>query len=196
MRKLQGYEKARVLTGESTQLPKGGYVIKIMDCKEISGDKNGTHYSYLNFSFDVAEGEYKGHYTNAYNSNINEDKKWKGIYNYFIPQEGSLYYNENLSRFKTAMVNFEESNEGFHWDWDEKTLKGKIVGIVYGEKEFKTKDGDVIVITEPKYFASVEQIRDGKYTIPKLKKLQNTSSQNISGFDAFTPAEDEKLPWE
>lgn len=195
MRHLTGYDNAKAMTGESAQLPKGGYVVKIMDCKEIFGEKNGNHYSYLNFSFDVIEGDYKGHFANVYNSSINEDKKWKGVYNHFIPQEGSMYYEENLTKFKTMMVNFEESNEGFHWDWDEKKLKGKIIGIVYGEKEFKTSDGNVITITEPKYFTNVERIRTGKYTIPSLKKLQG-SVQQPSVFDEFTPAADEKLPWE
>ena len=70
MRHLTGYDNAKAMTGESAQLPKGGYVVKIMDCKEIFGEKNGNHYSYLNFSFDVIEGDYKGHFANVYNSSF------------------------------------------------------------------------------------------------------------------------------
>lgn len=196
MRKLAGFEKAKVITGERTQLPKGGYVVKIMDCREVKGEKNGNEYSYLAFSFDIVEGDHKGHFENVYNASNDENKKWKGVHNLFIPQEGSTYYEDSMSRFKTTTVNFEESNEGYHWDWDEKKLKGKLIGIVYGEKEFETSDGDIIIITEPKYFTSVNKIRENKYKVPALKELKRSvaASQTYS-FSDFEPS-NEKLPWE
>ena len=130
MQRLVGFENAKVMTGESTQLPKGGYIVKIMDCQEISGEKNGKRYSYLAFSFDVCEGEYKNHFTNLYTASTDENKKWRGVLNVFVPQEGDVYYEDNLSRFKTMTANFEESNKGYAWNWDEKTLKNKVIGII------------------------------------------------------------------
>ena len=153
MKALKGYEKAKVILG-SVQLPKGGYIAKIMDCKEES--KNG--YTWLAFSFDIAEGEFKGHFASQYRANTNEDKKWRGTYNAFIPDEGSQYYEDNLNRFKTMMANIEESNEGYHWDWDESKLKGKMCGVLFGEKEFETVNGDVIIVTECRGIRSVECI--------------------------------------
>lgn len=199
MQRLVGFENAKVMTGESTQLPKGGYIVKIMDCQEISGEKNGKRYSYLAFSFDVCEGEYKNHFTNLYTASTDENKKWRGVLNVFVPQEGDVYYEDNLSRFKTMTANFEESNKGYAWNWDEKTLKNKVIGIIYGEKEFLTNDNEVIIITEPKYFTSVERIREGKFKIPAIKKLNRPAmtSSVASGFDAFTTDDsNEKLPWE
>lgn len=199
MQRLVGFENARVMTGESTQLPKGGYIVKIMDCKEISGEKNGKHYSYLTFSFDVCDGEYKNHFTNIYNASTDENKKWKGVLNVFIPQEGDVYYEDNLSKFKTMTANFEESNKGYAWNWDEKTFKNKVIGIVYGEKEFMTNDGEVIIITEPKYFTGTQRIKEGRFKIPAIKKLNQIAqtAQQSSGFDAFTADDsDAKLPWE
>lgn len=195
MQALTGFDKAKVIRGESSQLPKGGYIVRIMDCKEIMGEKNSKRYSYLAFSFDVAEGEYQNHFTNIYQSSQDENKKWKGILNVFIPQEGDIYYEDNLSRFKTMTANFEDSNEGYQWNWDEKTLKGKAIGVIYGEKEFLTNEGEVITITEPRYFVGVDAIRNGKYKIPALKKLNNNQA---SGINAFTQANDNdvKLPWE
>ncbi len=196
MRRLTDYENARVMTGESKQLPKGGYIVKIMDCSEVTGNKNGREYSYLDFSFDVSEGEYSGHFSKIYQSSTDETKKWKGTHSQFIPQESDQYYEDNLTKFKTMIANFEESNPGYHWDWNEKTLKGKTIGIVYGEEEYSPDGIKVINITKPRYFTSVERIRTGNYKTPELKKLRNSVAASSSPFDGFTPAEDEKLPWE
>lgn len=166
MQSLKGYENAKVISSVP-QLPAGGYIAKILDCKEES--RNG--YSWLAISFDISEGEYKGHFAEQYRANTNENKKWRGTYNAFIPDEGSQYYEENLNRFKTMMANIEESNPGYHWDWDETKLKGKTAGVIFGEKEFETDRGEVIIITECRGIRSAECIKEGKFKIPALKTL-------------------------
>lgn len=196
MKQLNGFENAKVITSSSTALPRGGYIIKIMDCEEVDGEKNGRKYSYLSFYFDVIEGEYKNHFKTIYDSAPTETRKWRGVYNYFLPEEGSQYYEDNLNRFKTTIANFEESNNGFHWDWDEKKLKGKKIGIIYREKEFMTDEGEKKITTEACGFRSVESIKTGKYKVPGIKAL-NTSSVTASISDeTFIPIPDEKLPWE
>lgn len=196
MKQLNGFEKAKIMTGVSTALPKGGYIVKIMDCTEVDGEKNGRKYSYLSFYFDVVEGEYKEHFKAAYDAAPAETRKWKGIYNYFLPEEGSQYYEDNLNRFKTTIANFEESNNGFHWDWDEKKLKGKTIGIIYREKEFITDDGEIKITTEACGFRSVESIRAGKYKVPDLKRLNNSAPASIPSDETFMPVPEAKLPWE
>lgn len=191
MKQLKGYSEAKVISGGFPQLPKGGYVAKIMDCKEES--KNG--YSWLAFSFDIAEGDHKGHFAEQYRANTNEDKKWRGTYNAFIPDEGSQYYEDNLNRFKTMMANIEDSNEGYHWDWDEKKLKGKMCGVLFGEKEFETVNGDVIILTECRGIRSVECIKEGKYKIPALKTLNKSSAPSAAGHTTVSTADDDDLPF-
>lgn len=192
MKKLNGFENAKIITGESKGLPKGGYVIKIQDCSEMTGNKNGRDYTYLSFAFDVAEGEYTDHFKGVWQNSTDENKKWRGVHNVFIPQEGDQYYEDNLNRFKTMIANIEESNPGYHWDWNEKQLAGKYVGIIYREKEFLTNDGEMIIITEPCGFRSVQTIRDGKYKVPGVKKLKDAATKPQS----YTAAPEEKLPWE
>lgn len=194
MKRIDGFENAKIFTGEGKGLPKGGYIIKIQDCAEVSGNKNGRAYSYLSFSFDISEGDYKDHFRELWQNSTDETKKWKGIYNVFIPQPGDQYYDENVSRFKTIIANFEESNPGYHWDWNEKTLKDKYIGIIYREKEFLTNDNELIIITEPYGFRSVQTIRDGKYKMPNIKKLSKDTVSNVP--QGFSPAVDDKLPWE
>lgn len=189
MQQLKGFEKAKVITGGVPQLPKGGYIAKILDCKEES--KNG--YSWLAFSFDISEGEHKGHFAEQYRANTNENKKWRGIYNAFIPDESSQYYEDNLNKFKTMIANIEESNAGYHWDWDESKLKGKTIGVVFGEKEFETESNGIIIVTECRGIRSVECIKQSKFKMPALKTLNGAPSVNTSNTssNAFTEIDDD-----
>lgn len=172
MKQLKGYEGAKVITGGMPQLPKGGYIAKILDCKEES--KNG--YGWLAISFDISEGEHKGHFAEQYRANTNENKKWRGTYNAFIPDESSQYYEDNLNKFKTMISNIEESNPGYHWDWDETKLKGKIIGVIFGEKEFQPENGDLMILTECRGIRSTQCIKDGKFKMPALKTLNGAPS--------------------
>lgn len=197
MQALKGFEKAKVITGGIPQLPKGGYIAKILDCKEES---SATGYTWLAISFDIAEGEHKGHFAEQYRANTNENKKWRGTYNAFIPDENSQYYEDNLNKFKTMIANIEESNPGYHWDWDETKLKGKTIGVLFGEKEFETENGDVIVITECRGLRSVECIKEGKFKMPALKKLNGapsvkTSAQSSGFTDLGAVDSDDDLPF-
>jgi hypothetical protein len=189
MQQLKGFEKAKVITGGVPQLPKGGYIAKILDCKEES--KNG--YSWLAFSFDMSEGEHKGHFAEQYRANTNENKKWRGTYNAFIPDESSQYYEDNLNKFKTMIANIEESNAGYHWDWDEAKLKGKTIGVIFGEKEFETESNGIIIVTECRGIRSVECIKQGKFKMPALKTLNgapSVSTANTSS-NAFNEVDDD-----
>ena len=198
MKPLKGFEDAKVIRGENTQLPKGGYIVQIKACEEISRtSKKGNAYTRYDFSFDVAEGEYKDHFANVYKNSKDENKKWRGVHNEFIPQEGSQYYEDNLSKFKTMIVNFEESNPGFHWDWDEKKLVNKYIGIIYREEEFKADDGNIKITTKPYIFLSVDSIRNGKYKVPPVKKLPENTTPATTDFASFLPVsdDDDELPF-
>ena len=195
MKQLKGFERAKVIGGGIPQLPKGGYIAQIMDCKEES---SASGYTWLAFSFDISEGEYKGHFAAQYRANTNENKKWRGTYNAFIPEETSQYYEENLNKFKTMIAHIEESNPGYHWDWDETKLKGKTIGVIFGEKEFKPEDGEIIILTECRGIRSVDCIKNGKFKMPALKTLGNapaTVASSAASFTDVTDDSDDDLPF-
>ena len=195
MKQLKGFENAKVMTGGVPQLPKGGYIAKILDCKE---ENSTSGYSWLAISFDILEGDFKGHFAEQYRANTNENKKWRGTYNAFIPEESSVYYEENLNKFKTMIANIEESNPGYHWDWDETKLKNKTIGVIFGEKEFQTENGDVITITECRGIRSVDCIKNGKFKMPALKTLNGGANKTTSSASAsnFTEVDtDDDLPF-
>ena len=62
MKQFKGFERKEQVEWE--QLPKGAYVIKLMNVKEEANkNSSGTH---LAIAFDIAEGEYQGFYKKAF----------------------------------------------------------------------------------------------------------------------------------
>lgn len=187
MKPLKGYTDAQVYT-ETERLPVGGYIIKILDVKE-------TNYSWgdvLVLSFDIIEGDYKDFYKNNYNSQQQEDKKWKGTYRLNIPKDdGTERDNWTMRTFKTAITMIEESNPGYHWNWDEQSLKDKVVGAVFQNREYEF-DGRNGFYTACHSFRSVDAIREGKFKIPADKLLKKTQSQLPAGFEEI---DDDSIPF-
>ena len=76
MNKIQGYDEAQSYTGESRTLPAGKYICEIKGAKEVE-TKNGK--KQLVLQLDIAEGEYKDHYSNLYAANAERNgtnAKW------------------------------------------------------------------------------------------------------------------------
>lgn len=172
-------------------LPAGGYVAKILNAKveEYSwGEK-------LVISFDIAEGEYKDFFRKQYNENTREDKKWKGNFRLTVPNEGNQYFDSQKRTFGNAIWSIEESNPGYHWDWNESALKGKMVGVLFRNYEYDV-DGRQGWSTECCTFVSVEDVRTGNFKHPKDKPLRNKTANNAieSNFSALDDL-DAELPF-
>lgn len=195
MRRLKGYESAQVFSDQE-RLPAGGYVLKILDVayqENIRGDV-------IILSFDIAEGDQKGFFEQNYKNQTGEDKRWKGTYRVWVPKDDGSDEDEwTQRRFKTIMVNFEESNSGYHWDWDEKSLKGKMIGALFNNKEYDF-NGRHGFYTNCHSLVSVEKIRSGKFKIPQDSLLKQDESPKVSvtddGFMNIPDGvEDEGLPF-
>lgn len=192
MKKFKGYSEAKVIS-QQDRLPVGGYVLEIKNAEVKEYDTC----SVLVFSFDISEGDYKGFYAENYRNQSGEDKKWKGNFRLYIPTEdGSEKDEHTIRRFKTAIVDIEESNPGYNWDWDESKLKGKKIGGVFRNKEYSYK-GSKGFFTECAWFTSVQNIKDGKFTIPadKLLNVNVTSSVNPNSPDIMPELSDDDLPF-
>jgi hypothetical protein len=198
MKKLNGYETAQAYF-EQERLPVGGYVLKILDVKYQENSWGDV----ILLSFDIEEGEYKGFFANNYRAQTQEDKKWKGTYRLRVPKDdGSEQDNWTMRRFKTVISAFEESNSGYHWNWDEQTLKGKMIGALFNNKEYEF-DGRHGFFTNCHSLVTVEKIRSGKFTIPEdtlLKEKRDNgyptgSTPGIDGFMNIPDGIDEELPF-
>lgn len=174
MKKISGYDKIQE-SGSFKKLPVGGYVVKILDATDVPEKE------YLRISFDVAEGEYKGFFAEEYKNDTRDGKKW--------PNAGTFirsYKSKALPMLKGFTTAVEKSNKGYSWDFDEKTLKNKVVGLVLGEEEFVNSSGKVRTRTYVSAVRSVDTIKKGEFTVPELKKLDATKvSSNQPKQDDF-----------
>lgn len=170
-------EIKRSITNEP--LPAGGYVAKILNAEVKDYDWGEV----LVFSFDIAEGDYKDFFAKQYQANTNEDKKWKGTFRLTVPQESNQYFESQKRAFGNALACIEESNIGYHWNWSEAELKGKLVGVLFRNREWEM-NGNTGWTTEACTFVNVEEIRTNTYKMPKDKTLANKATQNSN---ASTP---------
>lgn len=151
------------------QLPKGGYVLKILNA-EVCENSIGQ---YIKISCDVAEGEYSGFFAAEYKNQQSEDKKWHCNYLLNVPNDdGSEKDGWTKRRFKTVTEAMEDSNPGYHFDWDEQKFKGKLIGGIFNEREYEKNDGSIGKVTNLAQMCSVEKIRTGNYKLPADKKVQ------------------------
>jgi hypothetical protein len=191
MKPFNDYEKTTTLK-DSPKLPAGGYIAKIMDAEEVDYGS----YRKLLISVDIAEGEYAGYYADNYRNNSMIDRKWKGVVRISIPNDdGSEADNFSKRLFKTAIDAVESSNPGYHWGWDETTLKGKTAGLLVRMKEWEY-DGKHGWAPECFKLIDVNLIRSGKFTVPEDKPLNGNSSTSSSGSAASDAVSvDDDLPF-
>lgn len=190
MKAFNGY-KAQKQGGAREILPAGGYIAKILNAEE----KQYSWGSVLLISFDIADGEYTGFFNSDYQNNTNEDRKWRGTYRLLVPKDdGSEKDGWTKNTFNGAMWAIEESNPGYTWNWDEKSLKGKAIGVVFRNKEWEM-NGNTGWTTECGKLEAVDDIRNGKFKPLKDKHIKDKpATQESSG---FTPIDDSiKMPWD
>ena len=189
MKAFNGLEIKKSVSA-SEPLPAGGYVAKILNAKV-------EEYSWgevLVISFDVAEGEYKDFFSKQYKENTREDKKWKGNFRLTVPQESNQYFDSQKRTFGNAIWAIEESNPSFRWAWDENALKGKMVGVLFRDREWEI-EGRTGMTTEAWTFLSVDDVRTKNFKIPKPKML-NKATNNTTA-NSFAPIDDvdDSLPF-
>ena len=192
--KKRNFDRTNVYR-EVEKLPAGGYVIRILNAKEEEYDWG----SILAIAFDIEEGEYKGFYNRNFQNQTTEDKKWKGVFRLNIPKDdGSEKDAWTQKRFNTTIVNIEDSNPGYFFDWDEAKLKGKIVGALFNNKEYLF-NGKTGFFTNCHSFVTAETIRSGKFTVPAdtlLKSRPATAAPvDANGFMSIPDGVDEELPF-
>ena len=184
MKKYEGYE-AKKAASVTDALPAGGYVAKILKAEV-------AEYSWgdvLIISFDIAEGDYKGHFRKRWDADANSDfgQKWKGNFRLNIPSEKSKYPDSDKRAFNNMCWAVEESNPGYKWNWKEETLKGKMIGVLFRNREWE-KDGNTGWTTECCTVVSVDEIRSGAFSIPKDKKLKASGTSTSASAEEVREA--------
>lgn len=187
MKRPENWESTQAaIPGDFKNIAPGGYVAKIRQARIETTKTTGKEVMVI--AFDIAEGEYKDFFQEQYSKRkeSNPDAKWLGIFR-------QLTEGNSLRFFKGMITSIEESNNGYSWNWDEKTLAGKLIGVVMGEEEYEGNDGEIKVSCKCQQFRSIKSIREGVEP-PKIKKLKGTTTSSSVDED-FMPINDEDLPF-
>lgn len=158
---------------EFTRLPAGAYKCVITDVVDVE-DKE-----YLKISYDIAEGDYLGYYTELRKNH--PDWEWVGAY----VKSYKVKALPMLKRFCSAVS---KSNGNYIFDAgsinsDEKTLVGKMIGLVLREEEYYSNSGDkrtrLVVYRE----CAVDTVDEQK--VPECKRLEEEVSTPRPSADEF-----------
>ncbi|MHC1750708.1 MAG: hypothetical protein AB9856_20745 [Cellulosilyticaceae bacterium] len=198
MQKVDGYENITVSEGNS-KLPAGGYKCIVKQVK-IEPWSNGKQGSSLVLAIDIIEGEHKDFFKKQFEGQT-QNKKWPCTYRTEAITNTSS--DKSKEMFKRLITSIERSNAGYNWDWDEKKLKGKKVGIVFGEVERQKQDGSgTYMWTEPRWARSLDTVLDAEVPAPKMLQGSNTPITSVAGTPvaAWTPNtaaqdDDDDLPF-
>lgn len=193
IKKFNDYDSIQVFEGGSGIEP-GGYELKIIGAKV----EKFTSCEILKVAFDIVNNDkFEGYYKKKFESAkaSNPDAKWGGVFDVFLPKDDGTekdgYTKQSFKRFITSVEN---SNDGYTWNWDERTLKGKSFGGVFGKEQFETKDGKLAFATKCRFARSVESIRSGNFTIPEDKLLYkpapDTAASVPSGYVELATEDD------
>jgi hypothetical protein len=184
------------------KLPLSAYICKVKKTA-IQSTEYGAQLCVL---FDIVEGDFKGYFDNDFKANQNQDKKWKGVLRQWLPKDNGTEKDEwTKSSFKGMVTAFEKSNPGYQFDWNEASLVGKLIGILFRNEEWEY-EGKTGWAVRPFKAISVDSVRSGEFTIPKDKPLKKVDSgysygtdSGFSGYDApqFADLEDDdgELPF-
>lgn len=186
MKPFADYETTQA-AGEFEKLPKGAYEVRIEQAKVTTyTGKDGTPFEKLEIAFDIDKGEYAGYYRRNLEAQQQEDKTWKGVLRIYVPKDdGSEKDLWTKRKFKAIIQAIEDSNPGYHWDWNESGLRGKIVGCIFQWKEW-AYNGKSGWFANPYNFIDVAKVRSGEFKLPDDKPLpenQKPVSPNISAAD-------------
>ena len=180
MKQINNFENVQATTGEFTKLSTGGYICKITLVDDVPFDASTNKGDYLKIEYDIAVGEFKDYYKEQYEKFGNF---WGGTL-------FRSYKEKALGMFKHFIDCVEKSNAGFVWTWDEKTLMGKFVGLVLGEEEYENSNGEIKTRLYVSQVKTVEEIKNGDFKVPELKKIKkSTPAPSVSAPD-FTVFDD------
>lgn len=153
--------------GDYETLELGGHEVVIKNAYEYTGQSGNTS---LRVEVDITGNDKQaGFYQKQYDNDNRNDKKWpNGAIRYISLKEDEMC----VALFKGFTTAVENSNPGYQWNWDEKSLVGKKLCGVFGLEEYEKQDGTVGVATKLIQFRSLNKLPEVQ--IPKVKLLDGT----------------------
>ena len=152
------------------RLELGGHKGIIIKAEEYTSDFSGKKSLkvYVDTASDDKQPEY---FKKQYENDTRIDRKYPNGAIKYVP----LGEEENqIKMLKSFLTCVENSNTNYTYDWNKEVdqLKGKKIGLVFGQEEYTSQDGTTKLATKLNLFRSIDKIDNIK--IPKVKKLDNT----------------------
>lgn len=183
MKKIENWENVKASDGGFERPCAGGYICRIINVEDVPIDTNTNKGNYLKIEYDIAEGDFKDYY-------MEQNRHWGGDW---IASFIRSYKEKAQGMFKHFTNCVEESNSGYSWDWNEKELIGKYIGLILGEEDYENRNGEIKTKLTVKDVKTVEDIKNGNFKIPQPKKIEKSQSTSPSD---FKPVDfDDKLPF-
>jgi len=153
---------------ESTGLIVGAYPCQIKDVIDNSEKE------YLEIRFDIVKDKnFTNYFTNLKERLELEPDVWpnQGIYR--------ASYKETATKFFKAFITaVQKSNQGYVWDWNPKSLKGKYMVANFGEEEYEAQDGSIKISIKAREIRSIEAWKAGEVKELQIKKLKRKETND------------------
>jgi hypothetical protein len=185
MKQINDFENVKAASGEFSRPTAGGYVVELLMVKDVPLNENTGKGDYLKIDYDICQGEFAGYYTK-------QNERWGG--DWFANFIRS-YKETAAGMFKHFINCVEESNTGYKWAWDEQSLVHKYVGVVLGEEEYEKRDGSIGVKLVVKDIKTVEQIKNGDFKVPNIKKVERVEKRTDTATAFEEIVTDDDLPF-
>lgn len=186
---IQGYNntKGANLGEEKPKLAPGNYLCKILAVKVIQNKKGEPMFV---LQFDIADGEFAGHYINLFNNAQKQDAnaKYKGLYYQNMTGNGLQFYKGLLESLEKSNNIKLDGENGF----DESILKGKLFIGRFGEEEYEKQDGTIGSFVKLRYITDTT-----KKDLPILNKKTITpkNTNNETFYSIEQGVDDDSLPF-
>lgn len=182
MQKPQGYDEAKPENFEGfANGPKAGAcVLGIVNT--VAGETK-TGKEKITLYLDIAEGEFRNYYGDL------SKKLQKSCY---IKYDQLTEGEKSIAYFKGMIKAIEESNSGYKFNFDENTLKRKLVGAMLQEKRYYNGSGESKSILKVGFLCSVTKAKSGE--LKMLPPEEPEEPSNAGMFDMPSPPSEDNSP--
>ena len=154
---------------EYEKISLGGHKGIIIKAEEYTSDFSGK--KSLKVYVDTASDDKQpGYFKKQYENDTRIDRKYPNGAIKYVP----LGEEENQIKMLKSFITAYENSNGCQFDWgkDWEQLKGKKIGIIFGQEEYTSQDGTTKLATKLNQFRSIDKVDNVK--IPKVKLLDGS----------------------
>ena len=184
----KGFEAKK--SGGFTDLPVAGVYVGEIQAVRFGAGEDGQR-DRIECFMEITEGEYANRFHEVYEDQkerFGDDAKYKGIFRLVCPSEDDEDWRKRT--FEGNLWCVQQSNPGYAWDWDEKKLKGKKVGINI-RKRLYTYNGKNRETVEIARFETILDVKAGKCRPVKDRDTRSVAENEPN----FTEVSDVDVPW-